>query len=163
LVAVLMEGADLVESVALTSFPVDGDGATEFLANWLAGLRALAAAQAILLGGITLAGLGVVDVRELARRLAKPVLVVTRRAPTDAELCAALRAAGRAERVALVERSPRAVAAQAGLFVAHAGCSAAEARALVGAALRKARFPEPLRVAHLVAHALVKGESRGRA
>ena len=38
-----------------------------------------------------------------------------------------------------------------------------EAAALVRACLRKASFPEPLRIAHLVARAVVLGESRGRA
>jgi endonuclease V-like protein UPF0215 family len=34
--------------------------------------------------------------------------------------------------------------------------------ALVRAALAKSGVPEPLRVAHLIARALVRGESRGR-
>ncbi len=163
IVAVMMEGADLVETVALGSFPVDGDDATGFLARWLGGLRGLASAQGLLLGGITLAGLGVVDVRELARRLEKPVLVATRRAPGDDPLVDALRTAGLEGRVAIVERSPRARRVTDGLFVAAAGCSEEEATRLVTACLRKASFPEPLRVAHLVARALVLGESRGRA
>jgi endonuclease V-like protein UPF0215 family len=162
IVGVMMEAADLVESVAVSSFPVDGDDATGFLAGWLGGLRSLASCQALLLGGITLAGLGVVDVRALARRLDVPVLVATRREPTDARLVGALRAAGLAERVGVVERSPRAAQVVDGLFVAHAGSSAEEAARLVRASLRKASFPEPLRVAHLMARALVLGESRGR-
>jgi endonuclease V-like protein UPF0215 family len=162
IVGVMMEGADLVESVAVASFPVDGDDATGFLAGWVGGLRALASCQALLLGGITLAGLGVVDVRALARRLDLPVLVATRREPTDARLAGALRAAGLADRVGVLERSPRAARVVDGLFVAHAGSSAEEAARLVRASLRKASFPEPLRVAHLVARALVLGESRGR-
>ncbi len=32
---VLMEDCDLVESVAVTAFPVDGDRATIFLADWI--------------------------------------------------------------------------------------------------------------------------------
>src|SRR5258706_9989531 len=39
LVAAVCEGADLLESVALSAFPVDGDRATEFLARWLRGPR----------------------------------------------------------------------------------------------------------------------------
>ena len=163
IIGVMMEGADLVENVAVASFPVDGDDATGFLASWLGGLRSLASCQGLLLGGITLAGLGVVDVVDLARRLGVPVLVATRREPADVQLAGALRAAGLAERVALVERSPRAVPVTDGLFVAQAGSSATEAARLVRASLRKASFPEPLRVAHLVARALVLGESRGRA
>ncbi len=163
IVAVMMEGADLVETVALGSFPVDGDDATGFLAAWIGGLRGLASAQGLLLGGITLAGLGVVDVPALARRLSKPVLVATRRPPSDDPLVQALRTAGLEERIPIVERSPRARRIADGLFLACAGCTEHEANELVAACLRKASFPEPLRVAHLVARALVLGESRGRA
>lgn len=163
IVAVMMEGADLVETVAVSAFPVDGDDATGFLARWVSALRSLASAQAVLLGGITLAGLGVVDVPELARRLGKPLLVATRREPADEPLCDALRSAGLEDRIRIVERSPRAQRVRDGLFVAHAGSSDAECRHLALSSLRKASFPEPLRVAHLVARALVLGESRGRA
>ena len=159
----MMEGADLVENVAVSSFAVDGDDATGFLADWLGRLRAAASAQALLLGGITLAGLGLVDAPALARRLRLPVLVVTRHEPENTPLLDALRSAGLAERAPIVERSPRATRVADGLFVAASGAPPDEARRLVSAGLRKANFPESLRVAHLVARALVHGESRGRA
>jgi endonuclease V-like protein UPF0215 family len=163
LVAVMMEGADLVEGLAVSAFPVDGGDATGWLASWLSGLRALRSAQAVLLGGISLAGLGIVDLPELARRLARPVVSVTRRRPSNTELCRALEAAGLADRIAIVERSPRAVRVEDGLYVAHAGASAGDAARLVRAGLGKAGLPEPLRLAHLIGCAIALGESRGRA
>jgi hypothetical protein len=81
-----MQGADLIESIALGEFPVDGDGATEYLATWIAGLRARPMLQALVLGGITIAGLGIIDVTALAERLGLAVLVVTRRNPARSEL-----------------------------------------------------------------------------
>lgn len=39
IVGVMMEGPDLVEAVAVTRFPVDGDGATGFLGDWVTGPR----------------------------------------------------------------------------------------------------------------------------
>jgi endonuclease V-like protein UPF0215 family len=161
-VAVMMEGCDLVESVAVAEFPVDGADATGFLTRWLRSLRSLTSAQALLLGGITLAGLAVVDVRELSRRLHKPVLVVTRREPADGPLVEALRAARLEERVPLVERSPRARLVADGLYVAQAGTRAERAAQLARAGVAKAQLPEPLRLAHLIGRALVLGESRGR-
>ena len=59
-VGVVMEGHDLVEAVAVTRFPVDGADATGFLADWVRALRARPGLQGIVLGGITIAGLGVV-------------------------------------------------------------------------------------------------------
>jgi endonuclease V-like protein UPF0215 family len=163
IVGVTMAGADLVESVATTSFPVDGDDATGFLAGWIAGLRPHASLRAIVLGGITIAGLGVVDIVGLAARIEIPVLAVTRAAPTNDPLLRALEAAGLDDRRSIVLASPPAARIAEGLHVAHAGTTPDEAAALVRAVRGKARVPEPLRLAHLVARAIVDGESQGRA
>ena len=162
IVGVVMEGADRIESIAIGAFPVDGEGATEYLSGWIAGLRARPTLQAVILGGITIAGLGIVDLTGLADQLALPVLVVTRRNPAASELAEALRAAGLAHRLPLVERIPRAFGVGEGLYLAHAGVSRVDAERLVIGSLAKSRLPEPLRVAHLVGQAIVMGETRGR-
>lgn len=162
IVGVAMEGPDIVESVALGEFPVDGEGATEYLAAWIGGLRARPMLQAVILGGITIAGLGVVDVAALAERIGLPVLVATRHNPAGSDLAEALRAAGLPGRLALLERTPRAYGIGEGLYLAHAGAPRVEAERLVMATVSKARLPEPLRVAHLIGQAIVLRESRGR-
>jgi endonuclease V-like protein UPF0215 family len=176
IVGVMMEGRDLVEGVAVTHFPADGADVTAFLADWIAGLRFRPALQGIVLGGITIAGLAIIDVAALAERTATPVLAVSRRNPRDHRLAAALRAAGLTDRQAIVDRTPPAFALadeqaprQTGLereggavFVACAGVRAARAAELVRSSRSKADLPEPLRLAHLIARALVTGESHGR-
>jgi endonuclease V-like protein UPF0215 family len=161
-VGVMMEGSDLVEAVAQTRFAVDGPGATEFLAAWISGLRLRPSLQGIVLGGITLAGLAVVDIEALSSALGVPTLVVNRRDPSSHRLHAALDAAGLSERKEIVDRTPTAFEAQPGLWIAHAGVDQDAALDLVRATLGKSKLPEPLRVAHLIARALVSGESRGR-
>jgi endonuclease V-like protein UPF0215 family len=162
IVGVVMEVPDRIESVALGEFPVDGEGATEYLARWISGLRTRPTLQAVILGGITIAGLGIVDATELADRLVLPTLVVTRHNPAGSDLADALRAAGLSHRLPLLERVPRAFGVGEGLYLAHAGVSRIEAERLVRASLAKSRLPEPLRVAHLIGQAMVLRESRGR-
>lgn len=162
IVAVTMEGADRLEGVAIGAFPVDGEDATGYLADWISSLRARPSLQAVLVGGITIAGLGVVDLPLLAEQTGLPVLAVTRRRPGNAEVLAALRAAGLAHRAPVVERSPAAHRVADGLYLACAGVDRWQAERLVRATLGKARMPEPLRVAHLIASAIATGESRGR-
>jgi endonuclease V-like protein UPF0215 family len=161
-----MEGNDLIESVALGEFPVDGDGATDYLASWIAGLRARPMLQAVILGGITIAGLGLVDVTALAERLDLAVLVVTRHNPARSDLADALKAAGLHARLAVLERIPHAYGIgpepSRGLYLAHAGVPRVEAERLLNATLGKAKLPEPLRVAHLIGQAIVLRESKGR-
>jgi len=161
-VGVTMEGADLVEGVAVSEFPVDGDGATEFLARFLLGLRGHAGLHGVVLGGITIAGLGIVEIEALAGAIRRPVLAVGRRSTGRSELARALRAAGLEDRLAAVDATPRAFRVEDGLWVAAAGIDRDGAVRLLRATTRKARLPEPLRLAHLLARALVLGQSRGR-
>ncbi|MDX1649179.1 MAG: DUF99 family protein, partial [Myxococcota bacterium] len=81
LVGVMTEGASRVEAVAVSSFPLDGADVTDFLVAWIRALRFRPSLQAVALGGVTLAGLAVVDVEALAEGLNLPVLVASRKDP----------------------------------------------------------------------------------
>ena len=162
IVGVLTEGADLVEAVAVTEFPQDGDGVTDFLAHWIAGLRFASTLHAVVLGGITIAGLGVVEIEGLAAALHTPVIVVNRNRPENATLVEALRAAGLLARIALVEGTSPAWRSATGLHVAHAGAAPEAIERILAACRNKSLLPEPLRLAHLIAAAIGRGQSRGR-
>jgi endonuclease V-like protein UPF0215 family len=117
----------------------------------------------VVLGGVTMAGLAVVDLPALARETGLPVMAVSRRDPGGHRVADALRAAGLAARLPLLERAPGAFAVDGALHAAVAGASPERARALLLAARGKSALPEPLRVAHLIAAAVARGSSRGRA
>ena len=162
IVGVMMEGATLVEGVALGAFPVDGEGATDYLAGWIAGLRWYEALQAVVLGGITIAGLGLIDTPVLAARLGLPVIATTRRDTATSDLGDALQAAGFAHRLGILDRARPAHRLEDGLYITVAGTNRLHAEHLIRATLNKASLPEPLRIAHLIGAALVQGSSRGR-
>ena len=162
IIGVMTEGADLVENVAVTAFPIDGAAATDFLATWIEGLRFRPSLQSIVLGGITIAGLGVIDIRALSDRLALPVLVFNRKNPARSAVCSALRSAGHADRIAIVERTPVAIELGSGRYLSWAGVDERTARHLLAVSANKSSYPEAIRIAHLIGKALVDGESRGR-
>jgi uncharacterized protein len=162
IVGVMMEGHDLVEAVAITDFPVDGAGVTLFLAEWIRARRFAPTLHGVLFNGITVAGLAVLDPAALARDLVAPVVVVNRQARSDAPLRSALERAGFADRVALLEAAPASLALPGGIHASIAGGTPELAAALMARTRMKSDLPEPLRLAHLFAHALVRGESRGR-
>jgi endonuclease V-like protein UPF0215 family len=162
IVGVVMEGSDLVEGVAMTSFPIDGAGVTEFLTEWVQDLRFRPGLQGVVLGGITIAGLAVIDVERLSEALRMPVLVVNRKDPRNHRLAGALRSAGLADRLGVVDRTPPSLPLGGGLHFACAGATPEEAAQLIDATRRKGEMPEPLRLAHLIASAVVRGQSRGR-
>jgi len=161
-VGVMMEGATLVEGVAIGAFPVDGADATGFLAEWVAGQRWHASLQAVIIGGITIAGLGLVDVPALSESVRVPVIAVTRQDTAGSTLSDALRKAGLQARLPILRRATAARPIDEGLYVSWAGGSFEEVARLVRASCAKARVPEPLRIAHLIGTALVSGASRGR-
>ena len=115
-----------------------------------------------MLGGITIAGLGVVDALQLSQRIGLPVVITNRRAPSDAPLHRALASAGLSERIPIVDRSPPAFRVTSGLYVAQAGGDRQWAEKLIRATRAKSELPEPLRLAHMIARAVASGESRGR-
>jgi len=162
IVGVLMAGSIRVEGVMVCRFPPDGDGATGFLADWIGTSRWSDGLHGVVLGGISIAGLGVIDIPELAGHLGVPVLSVTRREPRPESLVRALRKAGVPERIPIVERSPPSRRVDDGLWLGSAGAEDARCDELVRATLQQARLPEPLRIAHLIGAALVTGESKGR-
>ena len=162
IVGVMMEGADLVEAVALGEFPVDGAEVTAFLGDWIQGLRFRPALQCVLLGGITIAGLCVVDVEQISARLGLPVVVTNRKLPSNAPLIRALDSAGLSARIPIVERSPAHFLVYDGLFAAQTGADREWAERLLRVTRSKSELPEALRLAHMIARAIATGESRGR-
>lgn len=162
IVGVMMEGATLVEGISVGAFPVDGSDATGYLSTWISGQRWHPALQAVVLGGITIAGLGIVDLHRLAEELDVPVVAVTRRDTDTEDLERALTAAGLSARLPILERAPASHQIQKGLFAACARIELRDAGHIIRATLHKARLPEPLRLAHLFGAALVNGHSRGR-
>ena len=142
----------------------DGADATRRLAEMVAGSRFREHLQLVLLDGIAVAGFNVVDVGELSRRLAMPVLVVCRRQPDFARIRATLleRIPGGRRKWDLIERLG-AMEPVAGVDVQRAGLDLDAARLVVRRFAIHGHLPEPLRVAHLIAGAVATGESRGGA
>ncbi len=161
-VGVMMEGADLVEAVAVGEFPVDGAEVTDFLCSWIEGLRFRPALQCVLLGGITIAGLCVVDIEEISARLRLPVVITNRKLPSNAPLTRALESANLSAHIPILDRSPAPFLVADGLFAAQAGADRDWTERLLRATRLKSELPEPLRLAHMIARAIATGESRGR-
>jgi endonuclease V-like protein UPF0215 family len=120
--------------------------------------------NAIVLQGIAVAGFNVVDAHALSQELSLPVLVVMRRAPNLARVRRALldEVPAGARKWKLIEAlgPPEALD---GVFVQRVGLDRPVARRLLRATRLHGLLPEPLRVAHLIAGAIGRGTSRGRA
>ncbi len=141
----------------------DGANATRVLAHLIANSRFAPQLQVVMLQGIALAGFNVIDLASLHAELNIPVLVVARRCPDLPAIRAALlqRVPGGRRKWMLVERAGP-MEPMGGVYVQRVGLSAPQAEALLARWAVNGRVPEPLRVAHLIAGGIARGESRGR-
>jgi endonuclease V-like protein UPF0215 family len=120
-------------------------------------------AQLIMLQGITMGGFNVVDVFDLHERLKRPILVVARRAPDMGAIRRALERHvpdGRAKWT--VMESLGAMEPVGDVYIQRVGLTRAQAGDILARWSIHSRIPEPLRCAHLIAGALVGGQSRKR-
>lgn len=119
--------------------------------------------QLVMLQGVAVAGFNVIDVDVIREVLRVPVLVVARHKPSMTAIRSALfdRVPGGRRKWTLIERLGP-MEPVAGVWVQRAGLTLDEAERTIERFAVHSTIPEPLRVAHLVAGAIARGESRGR-
>jgi len=159
-VGAVLSGPAQVEGFLTSSLPIDGADPTPHLADWIVRSRFYPLLRVVFLRGITIAGLSVIDLPDLSSRTKLPVIAASRTAPEASTLAHALDAAGLSERKAVVARAGAAIPWR-NLHLEIAGVAQHDAFALVDLFAGKSSFPEPVRLAHLIARAVVDGESRG--
>jgi uncharacterized protein len=141
----------------------DGANATHSIRDLVAGSKFFSQTRLVLLQGIAYAGFNVVDIQALHASLERPVLVVARREPDLVAIRGVLldRIQGGRRKWDLIQRAGP-MEAVSGLWVQRAGLELSEAGRAIAALAVHGNVPEPLRVAHLLAGALARGQSRGR-
>jgi endonuclease V-like protein UPF0215 family len=166
LVGVLVSIPQYVEAVRRTRVRVDGDDATEATVRLLDDASFTEGARAVLLDGIAVGGFNLLDLDRLHRETGRPVVTVTRRPPDFDAMRSALRTYFPREfrrRWRLVRAHPLFRVRTGGrpLWASAVGCRRAEAIALLERTRVRGYWPEPLRLARLVARAFGQGPVGG--
>ncbi len=155
LVGVLMRGP-VVEAVFVRHATVDGTDATDAILSMLS-TEAGRQVRLLFLNGAAVAGTNVVD----PDALPVPYVSVVRRRPTDAFFSALLRSPFGEEKARLARKYVwRQVETERGKI--WVSTNAPEGINFLRAYQINSAFPEPLRLAHLIASAMTLGDSRGR-
>jgi endonuclease V-like protein UPF0215 family len=152
-----------LDGVLVGEVEKDGDDATDQLAKLVQNSKFYQHARLIMLQGITMGGFNVVDVFDLYQRLNMPILVIARRAPDLGAIRSALELhlPGGRDKWGMIEAAG--VMEPAGdVFIQRVGLTLTQAIETVDQWSIHSRIPEPLRCAHLIAGALVTGQSRKR-
>ncbi|HEV8595952.1 MAG TPA: DUF99 family protein [Thermoplasmata archaeon] len=166
-VGVLVRAPNYVEGAMTTRVAVDGRDATAKLAAMIQRSRFREVVTLVLIDGAALGGFNVVDIEALYQETALPVATVTRDEPDVAAMEKALRARfpDAEERIAILHRQ-KLFTVDTGhkpLYVSCAGMAPREVGDAIQKCTLRGAIPEPIRIAHIVATAIKKGESHGRA
>jgi hypothetical protein len=162
-VGAVYQGGTWFDGLLTTRVQKDGWNATDRLLGALTGSKFLPQLGYLLLGGIAVGGFNLFDLDRLHAGSGLKLLVVMRRLPDLPAMRRAIERLPRARaRLRLLEAAGP-IRPVGNLFCQLRGMQPEEAAALLRLTCTRAHLPEPLRVAHLVAGGLARGQSGRRA
>lgn len=162
LVGVVMKGSQDVVGIVTRWIEIDGRDSTEKMIDAINNSR-FKDLRVIMLKGITYAGFNVVDVERLSRETGLPVVIVIRKKPDLKAMEDALKKhfSDADERIVLLRKAgeikeliPERV------FYQSYGIPPQQAEEIIKLTQKSSLIPEPLRLAHMIASAVMTGESK---
>ncbi|MEM5791062.1 MAG: DUF99 family protein [Candidatus Aenigmatarchaeota archaeon] len=166
-IGVVFRGGKFLDGVLKTEVKVDGLDATEKIVKLINLSRHKQQLKVIMFDGITLAGFNLVDIEEVGKKTSLPVIVINRKIPNLEKVRDALKNFDDFEkRWEIVLRAGKIKECRVKnkkIYYQAFGLSDEDAREIINITSTRSLIPEPLRVAHLIATAIVRGESYGRA
>ena len=168
LVGTVFRGGKWLDGVICTYIEQDGTDVTERITEMVNLSRHKGQLRIVMTDGLTFAGFNVLDIEDVFKKTGLPVIVVTRKLPNMKDVRKAIKHLPNwrqrwdvikgAGKIYPVETRKRA----APVYIQFAGMKRADAEKVVKLSSTHSLIPEPLRVAHLIATAIVRGESLGR-
>jgi endonuclease V-like protein UPF0215 family len=156
--AVVVSAPSYIDAVRVSRVRVDGRDGTERVVALIRAAGPTDGIRAVLLDGAVVGGFNVLDLDRISAELRIPVVAVTRRPPDFERIHAALRTwfgrdAERRWRLLRAHRLFRVPTGERPILATAVGCRSADALALLRRTTVRGFWPEPLRLAHLVASA----------
>jgi endonuclease V-like protein UPF0215 family len=154
-VGVVFRGGSWIDGVMHTIIDIDGLDATEKLAEMINNSPHRRQLRLIMLNGITFAGFNLVNTKKLNSATGLPIIAVTREKPDMEAIHRALKNLPNTEdrwRIVLDAGEIHEIICKGSkLYAELIGISLADALKIVELTSTRSCFPEPLRVAHLIA------------
>jgi len=167
IVGVVYRGGKIFDGMLFTKVKVDGNDATEKIAEIVNSSRHKKQLKVIMLDGITVGGFNLIDLKELNKKTGLAIIAINRKLPDIKRVRAALKNfenfkerwkivknAGKIRKVKIKNKF---------IYYQAKGIKNEDAEEIIRISCTRGLIPEPLRVAHLIASALIRGESHGKA
>lgn len=168
LVGTVFRGGRWLDGVMKTEITPDGTDVTEKLVEMVERNRHLEQLRVVMVDGVTFGGFNVLDIRRVFRELGLPVIVVSRDKPNMRDISKAIKnLPGWRGRWKLIKAAGRIypVKTEYGdgtVYAQGVGIRRVSVERIVSLSAVRSLIPEPIRAAHLIATAIVRGESHGR-
>lgn len=167
LIGVIMRGNHYIEGILHDTIHIDGNDATAVCEQMIIKTRHYRQLKAILLDGATLGGFNVINTESILKKTQIPIITVTRKQPDFEKIRLALKThfSDWKDRLSLLEKGTlhKLETKHNPIFVKCTGVSLDKAKEIITLATIRGVIPEPLRVAHLIASGISRGESYGKA
>ena len=155
LVGVVFRGGCSIDGVMHTHVAIDGFDATEQLTSMINSSPHRKQLRLVMLNGITFAGFNVVDIKKLNLETNLPIIAITLKKPNleavRKALCNLPRSEERWNMLLSAGEIHEICCKGKKICIELAGISLADAKEIVKSSSTNSSFPEPLRVAHLIA------------
>lgn len=161
-VGTVFRGGNYPDGILSTKVKVDGNDSTARIIAMVNKSKFKPQLQSIMLDGIAVGGFNVVDIEKLNKKTRIPVIVVVRNYPDFKEIERVLKKLKKYKQLKLIEKAGKPVKAGK-IWVQFKGISIDKVKEVIRITATRSYLPEPIRVAHLIASGIVKGESKGDA
>lgn len=163
IVGVVLRGNSDLEGILCDRVKVDGFDSTSKISKMINKSKHRRQLKAIMIHGTTLAGFNLIDIKEVYKRTKIPVLGIVRKKPNGKEVMKVLEKLSNKSKREKIIKNCGEVYTYRKLYFQMNGLKLHEAYQIIDKSLKRGNFPEPIRLAHLIASGITKGESHGRA
>lgn len=168
LVGTVFRGGKWLDGVMVTSIEKDGLDVTDRLISMVGSSRHFGQLRVLMTDGVTFAGFNVLDMKKVFRETGLPVISISRELPNMTDIQKAIKHLPKwRERWRVIKAAGKIYPIktknhEAPVYMQPIGISTGNAEEIVKLSSTRSLAPEPLRAAHLIATAIVRGESYGR-
>jgi len=166
-IGAVMRGGEYLECVLSRQVTVDGDDATFICKDMIKNTKYRKQLKVAMIDGVALGGFNIVDSEELYSSTGLPIITITRDKPNFEEIKTALMKNFKdwEERWNAINKGPLHMIKTKynPIHVKCTGISVEEAKEIIKISTIRGVLPEPLRVAHIIASGIIRGESYGKA
>lgn len=167
IIGVIMRGGSYIEGVLSRKIKVDGIDASHLCIDMINNTRHKKQLRALLIDGIAFSGFNVIDIEKIFLETEIPVITLTRDKPDFIKIKNALikNFSDWRTRLDIIEKgilykvntnfNP--------IYIKCSGISLNEAKEIIKLSTIRGVIPEPIRIAHMIASGIIKGDSYGKA